>query len=55
MKRLHRFFVDYPSDGLEEILITGDDVAHISKVLRLKEDDEITVCDSLGPHARCTH
>lgn len=51
---MHRFFVDYPSDGLEEILITGDDVAHISKVLRLKEDDEITVCDSLGNDCLCS-
>lgn len=51
---MHRFFVDFPASGLDEIVIAGDDVAHISKVLRLKEDDEITVCDSDGTDCICS-
>ncbi len=51
---MHRFFVDVSTDGIDEICITGDDVAHIVKVLRLKEDDEITVCDSDGRDCVCS-
>ena len=51
---VHRFFVN-PSDisscGVE---ITGDDVAHISKVLRLRCGDKISVCDQDGFDYICT-
>ncbi len=51
---MHRFFVN-PSDisscGVE---ITGDDVAHISKVLRLRCGDKISVCDQNGFDYVCT-
>jgi len=42
---MHRFFADKSqfANGVVEIL--GDDVKHISKVLRLKEGDQISVCD----------
>jgi len=51
---MHRFFAD--SDFIKEdiIIITGDDAHHISKVLRLKEDDEIIVCDKEGTDYYCS-
>ena len=45
---MHRFFADADCIGEEIITIVGDDVKHISKVLRLRTGDEITVCDSCG-------
>ncbi|MBQ4528137.1 MAG: 16S rRNA (uracil(1498)-N(3))-methyltransferase [Clostridia bacterium] len=51
---MHRFFVGFPTAGLNEVVIEGDDVTHISRVLRLKEDDEITVCDSDGTDCICS-
>lgn len=43
-----KFFV--LSDQIKEdtISIIGDDVAHISKVLRMKPGDLLTICDGLG-------
>ena len=50
---LHRFFVE-PSDVCgDTITITGDDVKHISKVLRLHEKDSVLVCDSSGTDYTC--
>lgn len=48
-----RFFADRScfSDGF--VLIEGDDVKHISKVLRLREGDSITVCDKCGTDSEC--
>lgn len=50
---LHRFFVEpcQVTDGT--ITINGDDVKHISKVLRLHEKDDITVCDCRGFDYTC--
>ena len=50
---LHRFFVEpcQVTDGT--IIINGDDVKHISKVLRLHEKDNITVCDCEGFDYAC--
>ncbi|MBS3995554.1 MAG: 16S rRNA (uracil(1498)-N(3))-methyltransferase [Alkaliphilus sp.] len=45
---MHRFFVDKQNIQEENdvIIITdSDDVKHIAKVLRLKEKDEIEICD----------
>ncbi len=47
---MNRFFVN-PSqinDSLQEILIEGEDVKHISKVLRLAEGDKVEVCDGIA-------
>ena len=50
---MHRFFVD-ASQVLEKvILIEGDDVKHIRKVLRLRIGDEIEVSDSTAWEYRC--
>ncbi len=48
-----RFFADREcfSDGF--VVIEGDDVKHISKVLRLREGDGITVCDKCGTDSEC--
>ncbi len=50
---LHRFFVEpcQVTDGT--IIINGDDVKHISKVLRLCQKDNITVCDCAGHDYTC--
>ena len=43
-----KFFVDPASIQGSNIYITGDDVNHITKVLRLSENDIIMVCDGDG-------
>ncbi|MEA4922608.1 MAG: RsmE family RNA methyltransferase [Eubacteriaceae bacterium] len=43
---MSRFFVDPAAVGENTILIDGEDVRHITKVLRLKEGDRIEVSDS---------
>lgn len=50
---MHKFFVnkDQISGGI--LTIIGDDVIHISKVLRLKPDDMIGACDSEGKEYVC--
>ena len=37
----------------DEIFITGDDVKHISRVLRMRENDALTVCDKCGNDYDC--
>lgn len=51
---MHRFFADSESIKDDRIFISGDDAHHISKVLRLKEDDEIIVCDKQGTDYHCS-
>lgn len=43
---MSRFFVDKKNISEESILIDGEDVLHISRVLRMKEGDTLTVCDA---------
>ena len=45
---MHRFFVDKKDIKKDSINITGEDVQHITKVLRLKVDDVIVLCDGEG-------
>lgn len=51
---MHRFFVpkNAITDGTAQIC--GDDVAHITKVLRLKENDSIILCDGEKSDYYCT-
>ncbi|MBQ8526082.1 MAG: 16S rRNA (uracil(1498)-N(3))-methyltransferase [Clostridia bacterium] len=49
-----RFFVDPENIGIDEVRITGDDVKHISRVLRMRENEAITVCDKCGSDYDCT-
>ena len=48
-----RFFVDSQNISEDEIFITGDDVKHISRVLRMRENDALTVCDKCGNDYDC--
>ncbi|MTI81484.1 MAG: 16S rRNA (uracil(1498)-N(3))-methyltransferase [Firmicutes bacterium] len=43
-----RFFVEPNNIKNNKAVITGPDVKHIKKVLRLKEEDEVTILDGLG-------
>lgn len=45
---MHRFFIRLENIVKENITIDGEDVQHISKVLRLKEGDKIVLCDQQG-------
>ena len=51
---MHRFFANFDSIKDDMIFIGGNDAHHISKVLRLKEDDEIIVCDKEGTDYHCS-
>ena len=50
---MHRFFVNPSQINGDTIVITGDDVNHISRVLRLKCGDEIEVCDKNKTDCLC--
>jgi 16S rRNA (uracil1498-N3)-methyltransferase len=45
---MHRFFIREENICEEGITIEGEDVQHISRVLRLREGDQITLCDQKG-------
>lgn len=46
--QMSKFFVDESAIHGDTITITGDDVNHIRKVLRLRTGEIITVCDGKG-------
>lgn len=48
-----RFFVPKEQIGANFMTLTGENAAH-AKVLRLKNGDEVTVCDGEGTDYRCT-
>ena len=45
---MSRFFIEETDIGPDFIDITGEDVSHIKKVLRLKCGEKLTLCDSKG-------
>ncbi|NMB33328.1 MAG: 16S rRNA (uracil(1498)-N(3))-methyltransferase [Clostridium sp.] len=45
---MSRFFVDGENIFADSIIIEGNDVNHIKKVLRLKRNDKITIADGKG-------
>lgn len=45
---MHRFFVEPGQISEQQIVISGEDFKHITKVLRLGKDDLIEVCDGNG-------
>lgn len=51
---MHRFFADKSAFSGDTARITGEDVAHINKVLRLKENDSIILCDGDKTDYHCT-
>ena len=46
--QMSKFFVKSENISSDLITITGEDVIHIKKVLRLKNGDNIIVSDGLG-------
>lgn len=48
-----KFFVDKCQVLSNNITVTGDDVNHISRVLRMQSGDELTVCDKEGMDYFC--
>ena len=54
MKSMHRFFVPVNAFGESTVCITNEDVAHITKVLRLKNGDSVIVCDGNKNDYLCT-
>lgn len=48
-----KFFVDKCQVLSDNITVTGDDVNHISRVLRMQVGDELTVCDKDGMDYFC--
>jgi 16S rRNA (uracil1498-N3)-methyltransferase len=47
-KTMHRFFIKQDDITNDKIMIENEDVQHISKVLRLKEGENIILCDQKG-------
>lgn len=45
---MHRFFVDKNKINDETVIIDGDDVNHICKVLRLQVGEQIQICNGQG-------
>lgn len=45
---MHRFFIERENIYKGGIAVEGEDVQHISRVLRLQEGDEIILCDGEG-------
>lgn len=52
---MHRFFVDiHQIDSIQkQIIIKNEDVRHISKVLRLREEDIVEICDGANMEYIC--
>lgn len=50
---MHRFFGSPDNINNNSVTISGEDVAHLSKVLRLREGENIIVCDSAGTDYEC--
>ena len=48
-----RFFLNSIDPDSRFLILTGENAAH-AKVLRLKNGDELTVCDAAGTDYRCT-
>lgn len=50
---MHRFFAEPSEVGEKEIRLTGPDVNHIRKVLRMREGEEILISDGQGRDFHC--
>ena len=51
---MHRFFASRPLIEGSCIRLTGDDVKHITRVLRLAKGDRISICDGEGTDYLCS-
>ncbi len=50
---MHRFYVTPNQMNMDEITITGPDVNHIKNVLRMKQGEEIVICNGQGKDCYC--
>ncbi len=48
-----RFFIDFPCELGDEPWVDGENGAHIVKSLRMREGEELTLCDGKGMDYRC--
>lgn len=49
-----RFFVDFPFAEGKQIWLTGEDGRHVSRSLRMRPGEQLTLCDSKGTDCLCT-
>ena len=49
-----RFFIDKNVLTEDSVLLTGDDAHHISRSLRMRVGEELTLCDGEGSDYHCT-
>lgn len=50
---MSRFFIDKEAISDEHIIITGEDVQHIRKVLRMRQGEKLIACDMNGTDFEC--
>lgn len=50
---MYHFYTEKSNIGESEILLTGSDVNHIKNVLRMREGEEIVICDKEGTDYFC--
>ncbi len=50
---MHRFYVTPDCISGDTVVITGPDVNHIKNVLRMKQNDEIVICNGQGKDCYC--
>lgn len=50
---MHRFYVTPNQINHDSVTISGPDVNHIKNVLRMKQDDEIIICNGQGKDCYC--
>ena len=50
---MYRFYINEEQHTEEVICVTGEDVNHMKNVLRLKEDDEVVLCNGMGTEYVC--
>lgn len=50
---MHRFYVEQDQINGDSISIKGSDVNHIKNVLRMKQGDEIVICNGQGKDCYC--
>ncbi|KGX88924.1 16S rRNA (uracil(1498)-N(3))-methyltransferase [Pontibacillus litoralis] len=50
---MQRYFVPASGWNDEHVIVTGDDVHHVTKVMRMKEEDHILCCNPDGHAALC--
>ena len=50
---MHRFYVNSNQINEDIVTITGHDVNHIKNVLRMKQGEEIVICNGHGKDCYC--